>query len=435
MADWVVYQSQLSQPPDFTDASNTSTRRHHSKSRTGCTVCKKRRIKCDETQPACRQCVDYGRPCSYSITSLRSDVVRSQQQNAQGQDAPSGELLEQVWEKLHPLAELCTLGELSIQKASLQTLLSHFIGCQDEWLAAPTFQQILQQHGIQLGLRSEYLLHAILAVTASHLHYLDPTKAELKLIFGFHNSFSLRLYREKLNKIQPEDADSLFACGAIHTIMTVRHNMLDAIANCERIGGFDGLMLGLTSIKSFPVFRCPFHTEHRLTNGPFHRLFPTCDFARQWTAEVNQEVSKRTSYLTTLESHLRQLAGSTAFEDTYREPFQHLVLVGERDHRCSALDMVFSFSNHFKARYLEALENQSPAALLLLCYWLAMLSTIKQWWITKPAGTLCARFYVHLLNVLPATVEGRETMLAPVAQAIGWSDPRSKNGELVGEKV
>ena len=318
------------------------------------------------------------------------------------------------------MAELCSLAELSIQKASLRTLISHFAGCQDEWLAAPTFQRTLQQHGVQLGLRSDYLLHAILAVTASHLQYLDPTKAELELIYGFHNSLSLRLYREKLNHIQPEDADALFACGTIHTIMAIRHTMLDAIASCEMMGSFDGLLLGLKSFKSFPVFPCPFHEENRMTDGSFHRLFPTCDFTRQWTTEVDQQVFKRASHLAGLESHLRQLAGSAVFEDTYREPFQYLVLLGERERRSSALDMLFSFSNQLKTRYLEALEDQAPVALLLLGYWLTMVSTIKQWWITKPAVTLCARLYVHLLGVLPATVQGCEALLAPVAQAIGW---------------
>jgi hypothetical protein len=420
MASWVVYPSQLSQPPDFTDALNTSTRRHHSKSRTGCTVCKTRRIKCDETKPACRQCVDYGRQCSYLGTGLQGVAGGPQQRSAHDHDASDDELFEQVWEKLRSIAELCSLAELSIQKASLRTLISHFVGCQDEWLAAPTFQRILQQHGVQLGLQSDYLLHAILAVTASHLHYLDPTKAELELIYGFHNSLSLRLYREKLNRIQPEDADALFACGAIHTIMAMRHTMLDAIASCEMLGGFDGLLLGLKSIQSFPVFPCPFHKGNRMTDGPFHRLFPTCDFARQWTTEVNQVVSKRTSHLAGLESHLRQLAGSAVFEDTYREPFQYLVLVGEYELSSGALDMVFSFSDQLKTCYHEALEDHAPVAFLLLGYWLAMFSTIKQSWITKPVGTLCERFYVHLLGVLPATVQGREALLAPVAQATGW---------------
>ncbi|KAI3321896.1 hypothetical protein HD806DRAFT_502242, partial [Xylariaceae sp. AK1471] len=34
-------------------------RRPHSKSRTGCRVCKSRRVKCDETRPSCRRCLTY----------------------------------------------------------------------------------------------------------------------------------------------------------------------------------------------------------------------------------------------------------------------------------------------------------------------------------------------------------------------------------------
>ena len=82
-----------------------------------------------------------------------------------------------------------------------------------------------------------------------------------------------------------------------------------------------------------------------MTKGQFHRLFPTCDVTRQWTAEVGQEVSKRTSHLAGLESHLRHLPGIAVFEDTYREPFQYLVLVGGRERHSIALDMLFSFSN------------------------------------------------------------------------------------------
>lgn len=104
----------------------------------------------------------------------------------------------------------------------------------------------------------------------------------------------------------------------------------------------------------------------------------------------------------------------------YREPFQYLALGGEREYRSNTLDVLFQFPNQFKTRYLEALEDKAPAALLLLCYWLAMFSTIKQWWITKPAVTLCERLHVHLLGVLPETLEGREALLEPVTQAMDW---------------
>ncbi|KAL3451591.1 hypothetical protein BJX65DRAFT_304181 [Aspergillus insuetus] len=40
-------------------------RRTHTKSRAGCLTCKKRRVKCDETQPTCRNCIRTGWSCSW----------------------------------------------------------------------------------------------------------------------------------------------------------------------------------------------------------------------------------------------------------------------------------------------------------------------------------------------------------------------------------
>lgn len=41
------------------------TRRPHAKSRQGCAACRRRRIKCDEGKPKCRQCVRRNEPCIY----------------------------------------------------------------------------------------------------------------------------------------------------------------------------------------------------------------------------------------------------------------------------------------------------------------------------------------------------------------------------------
>jgi hypothetical protein len=41
------------------------TRQCTSKVRTGCSTCKARRVKCDETKPACRRCTIGGRKCEY----------------------------------------------------------------------------------------------------------------------------------------------------------------------------------------------------------------------------------------------------------------------------------------------------------------------------------------------------------------------------------
>jgi hypothetical protein len=46
------------------------------RSRTGCTVCRQRRIKCDETKPACHRCVAKSWSCEYPTPDIRAYGVR-----------------------------------------------------------------------------------------------------------------------------------------------------------------------------------------------------------------------------------------------------------------------------------------------------------------------------------------------------------------------
>ncbi|TIC91582.1 Sterol uptake control protein 2 [Colletotrichum higginsianum] len=50
-------------------------RRKHRKSRHGCLVCKRRRVKCDEARPRCGACVLGNRPCSYAAAQGPPPVV------------------------------------------------------------------------------------------------------------------------------------------------------------------------------------------------------------------------------------------------------------------------------------------------------------------------------------------------------------------------
>ncbi|KAF7187736.1 Sterol regulatory element-binding protein ECM22 [Pseudocercospora fuligena] len=54
------------QTQDVIDAFDIGrTKRHHRKSRSGCIICKRRRIKCDETKPSCSACRKKGLACVY----------------------------------------------------------------------------------------------------------------------------------------------------------------------------------------------------------------------------------------------------------------------------------------------------------------------------------------------------------------------------------
>jgi Fungal Zn(2)-Cys(6) binuclear cluster domain len=57
-------------------------RKGHTKSRRGCYNCKRRRIKCQETQPACGHCVKGGLKCEYPAAPQITHQVRISQLGA-----------------------------------------------------------------------------------------------------------------------------------------------------------------------------------------------------------------------------------------------------------------------------------------------------------------------------------------------------------------
>jgi hypothetical protein len=46
-------------------------KKRHSKTRTGCSTCKRRHFKCDERKPECLRCMVDGKPCEYNIPQTK----------------------------------------------------------------------------------------------------------------------------------------------------------------------------------------------------------------------------------------------------------------------------------------------------------------------------------------------------------------------------
>jgi len=420
MDNWIVYGSDSSSSqPNFNDALNTTTRRHHSKSRKGCLTCKQRRIKCDETKPACRQCVDYGRHCSFLDSPSpppRPPAAAVATQSAQ----PSFEdVVDQVWTRLQTRRDLNDIPDIALRRPHVRMILDHFLHRNDPWLHGPEFQSLVQMHGIRIGLESEYVLHAILAVTSAHMYYENQNQPDLQLISQCHYSVALELYQEKLKNIRAQDLDAIYVCGMLQVVMTIRSTLLDAATGSDMLKGYDILLTAIKTMDSFPALASPFNSLREFTDNVFYSLFTRCDFLSnvQLGEEYHAPVP---SNIAPLEGLLRAVAGYEVFDGLYAEPFAYLIRISTQELRLENLDIAMSFSSQLKDGYLEALESREPIAILFLCYWFALLSRINQWWITESARTFCERFYVHLLGALPVPAQERSALLSPATQALGW---------------
>lgn len=127
------------------------TRRSHKKSRDGCLKCKVRKIKCDEKKPECTQCKLKSFACQYPSNTTRRETTTIRR--------PSQMLAKS------PAASQFSLKDMAFFHHFLTISFPHLpLGNDDVWVR--DIPQFAQEY--------TYLMHAILALGASHLNRVVP---------------------------------------------------------------------------------------------------------------------------------------------------------------------------------------------------------------------------------------------------------------------
>ncbi|KAK9237327.1 hypothetical protein V1525DRAFT_361083 [Lipomyces kononenkoae] len=228
-----------------------SKRRRHNKSRTGCTTCKKRRVKCDEAHPRCGNCSHLGLTCSFQTagsmlmnqTSIArrgkglSGPLRSPQQSLirginPGATEPGDEttFYSMAANAFSGSSSMLGLGTSTVTFNLEDLRLMHVYTTTVSLTiirVAETQAQLWQTHVPELAFQHAALMHALLAFSGSYV-VRRADDAALKAVVtdrvAMHRSESLRILRTALqSQLSPEMADAALLTGFLL--------MLDSIAN------------------------------------------------------------------------------------------------------------------------------------------------------------------------------------------------------------
>ncbi|KAB5566725.1 hypothetical protein GE09DRAFT_1218982 [Coniochaeta sp. 2T2.1] len=237
-------------------------KRPHTKSRNGCLACKRRRVKCDERLP-CGHCVNRREKCE------RPDPRPQTKAEAQ----------------LQPAGPSQQVNILHIE------LFSHFEKVTQHTLAFPEIWDMM----LQESFKHEYLMHAILAISAKHMSVLrpqDPRYAEAAIVLL---NQSIQSFRGTLDTpITMDNCESRLGTSILINYMAwTELGFLDGqlITADPRAGGLDMSMDLLFLLGSgvrqvffgaFPLFK-----EH---DSPFVKIgeYHPCD-------NLEQEADRRGS--------------------------------------------------------------------------------------------------------------------------------------------
>ncbi|KAK4117944.1 hypothetical protein N657DRAFT_584530 [Parathielavia appendiculata] len=148
-------------------------RRTHKKSRTGCSTCKARKIKCDERHPACLNCISHGVECPFlkggavAKPSTRASKPKSRSTASPATPSTAGP---------SPVSMLPESGALPLLE--LELLHNFTTKTYTTLTADPSLWEFWRDDVVQQGLACDYIMRAVLAVSALHLAYHRPDRRD-----------------------------------------------------------------------------------------------------------------------------------------------------------------------------------------------------------------------------------------------------------------
>ncbi|KAF2271843.1 uncharacterized protein EI97DRAFT_240941 [Westerdykella ornata] len=199
------------------------SRRSHTKSRKGCKTCKKRHIRCDETFPQCRNCTKHQVRCDYmdSPAALIPESPKSPQQPNLLWTAEINttiELWRQTGEFPFPELRIYPLPQWSAYSKTELRLIHHLSSISNEMFRNRTSHLTIWTDMIPkfLGIAAmhPFVMHSILAFSASHLAWISQSSETRNLAFH-HHGIGLKGLHEGIANFTRSNSDAVLASSLL----------------------------------------------------------------------------------------------------------------------------------------------------------------------------------------------------------------------------
>ncbi|KAK4550274.1 hypothetical protein LTR36_003241 [Oleoguttula mirabilis] len=391
-------------------------RRAHQKSRKGCANCKHRRVKCDEGRPSCAQCLERNWRCDFSVSGSRTPTKGSVSPpgsavtppaSVKYSSSPSPELTgysesSREWKHARVLSFLertevprRSCGEpWTYRREDALELLDHFEDTTEPWLGSPYSQNMIQTHGISLGLQAPYLLHAILAYSASHLRHLHPEVKKYSIAATMHFTRSLQAYSSQLvYEVESGNANALLsASGLLAKLSFINTPVMSAeAAGSDPVPAWIRSMQGVKTIIQTPNLRRDLEegilsvvVQHY--NRPADSEAGIIDISNTQLGAVAIRVLRELCDVGTGDGVVNPYTSVMARLE------QLMLTLPTHD----KVDQYLAFIATLEPSFIDLLKRMEVRALIILAYWCARLSLIQQWWTGPSAKAECHRICAHL---------------------------------------
>lgn len=283
-------------------------------------------------------------------------------------------------------------------------LLNHFYQTTDFlWMGSAQCQSILQQYTPQLALNSPSLVHALLAFSAYHIATVCTEQRRYETVGAWHYSLALQSYRQAINDGR-EDADALLACCMLLTLLSFKH-----LSNESRRGdiseGPKSLVLDTVGIRflSGPrILRDTFVHRSTLNQGLWRPLTRHCEEYLIGDNDVLAAFPLVFQSMAGVEAICRSGETTGAFDTALTS--LRLLMQSYVSDRHEMVELTFRFPMKLDPRFLCYVEESMPKALLVICYWYALVTQVNQWWASHTAQIEGRKLLCSLRNTTDSSI-------------------------------
>ncbi|GIK06886.1 hypothetical protein Aspvir_002539 [Aspergillus viridinutans] len=372
-------------------------RRPHRKSRSGCLPCKRRRVKCDETQPHCLRCQKHGVTCVYAgpecPTNEKGVVSVFIEKKPELVSPSSSQYSMYLLEVAEKIDELLQLGSKKRHLSDAVRALHHFHHATTPTIATQRVQILLRNQLMQLAFNTPLLMHTIIAVATSHLRYVVPDNTAYKMAEAYHWQQAISQYSKELGcAVGPHNMDALFSTCLL---MTVHAFQLEEY----------------NPRKSFVFSDDPQALSWLTLQGGLRHLLgltrPWLFISMWWevfmeTRHESQAFEDPPPGREGLHPELADICGidDTTTEDSnpYLAPLRMLTLLLQAERSIKSFSKYTTFMGRLLPSFWAQLAKKDPPALIIISWWLAMLDSTRCWWAETRVRSECAAICMYLEN-------------------------------------
>ncbi|PKY02163.1 putative Zn(II)2Cys6 transcription factor [Aspergillus campestris IBT 28561] len=367
------------------------SRRTHRKSRLGCGNCKKRRVKCDEKQPVCNNCLVHSINCDFQNSSSRSPSAgstppqRYQFRQSKYQTLASSPSQEEG--NYRSVAAFAWKPGEGISLADLH-LFHHFTTATAGTITDETKdpQKVWQIHVPRWGMSFPSIQHLLLTLSALHLAYLNPARrGEYTRQADDHFTFGVRSVATvlALDTLDSQNCQLIYIAAVMVCFAYFARGPQDGEYLVFNTNGKSEWLVLLHGVRSILAQR---HGEIFTGVLKPREESPGLDDIDVCAPELDEELSCHIQRLHEVgEMVILEVEGD---REVYVDVVDNLVECFEEAYRrrrtgCHPTDLMpytMGWTFRFPDTMITKLEEREPIALVILAHWAILLRYMRDTW-------------------------------------------------------